>query len=97
MYPSDVEQVISAHADIADASVIPLPESEPWEFVCAVVVPKEGSSISIRDVQRLCASQLADYQHPQRYYITNMLPRNSMGKVMKHELLDRVLSGDLAQ
>ncbi|MFQ5918381.1 MAG: hypothetical protein ACE5I0_11275, partial [Candidatus Binatia bacterium] len=54
--------------------------------VCAVVVPREGQSISEQEVIDYCKEHLASYKKPRKVIFTEALPRNPSGKVLKRDL-----------
>jgi long-chain acyl-CoA synthetase len=45
VYPSEVEEVLRGHPDVADAAVVGLPSERTGEEVVAVVVPAEGATV----------------------------------------------------
>jgi fatty-acyl-CoA synthase len=61
--------------------------------VTAVIVPKDGCSISLEDLKQFCAGNIAGYKIPKSIRIVDRIPRNETGKVLKRELRDRFDSG----
>ncbi len=86
VYPKDIEVLLVQHENVRECAVIPLPDDELGERVAAVVVLHDPA-MKIRELQRLCARELADYQQPREYIIVEALPRNTMGKVQKQKLI----------
>lgn len=87
VYPKDVEDVLLKHPDIIEVAAIPLADESLGEIVTVVIVSKRA--IYERDLQRLCAKNLADYQQPRKYIFTKQLPKNTLGKVMKPLLIEQ--------
>jgi long-chain acyl-CoA synthetase len=88
IYPSDLETVIAAHPDVAEASVIGVP-SESWgETPVAFVVLREGSDATADAVREWANSRLGKTQRLNVVEIVDMLPRSAIGKVLKRELRD---------
>ncbi|HNV71936.1 MAG TPA: fatty acid--CoA ligase family protein, partial [Candidatus Ozemobacteraceae bacterium] len=87
VYPQDVESALLTHPQVSECAVVPMPDNRLGEVVCAVIVARDRSQLNIRDLQRISARQLADYQQPHHYIILDELPKNRMGKLMKQELL----------
>jgi acyl-CoA synthetase (AMP-forming)/AMP-acid ligase II len=89
VYPQEVEAVLSRHPAIADVTVIGLPDSTWGQAVTAVIVVKDGCTISLDDVKQLCTGNIAGYKFPKSIRVVDRIPRNETGKVLKRELRDR--------
>jgi fatty-acyl-CoA synthase len=86
VYPVEVEQVLYRHPGVAEVAVIGIPDERWGEMVCAVVVPKEGSTIAGEDVIRYVRERIAHFKSPRRVEVVDELPRTATGKVLKREL-----------
>jgi cyclohexanecarboxylate-CoA ligase len=88
----EVEDVLYRHPAIIDAAAIALPDPGRGELCCAVVVLVPGAtSLSLAEVDDHCRqSGLARFKTPERLEIVAQLPRNTTGKVLKSELVDRL-------
>jgi malonyl-CoA/methylmalonyl-CoA synthetase len=87
VYPREVEEVLASHPAVADVAVVGIPSSEWGEEVTAFVVVRAGHPAPDRDgLREFCHEQLARYKLPRRVVIVDTLPRNALGKVVKHEL-----------
>jgi acyl-CoA synthetase (AMP-forming)/AMP-acid ligase II len=84
----EVEDVLYEHPSIVDVAVIGLPDARTGERCCAVVVPAAGvEKLSLADLAAHCRSRgLSNQKIPEQLEIVAELPRNPMGKVLKHEL-----------
>lgn len=87
VYPVDVENIITKVDGIKECSVIGIKDEYFGEAILAVMVV-DGGLFNLKDVKLACARELADYQQPMAYELVSALPKNSLGKVMKHELRD---------
>lgn len=86
VYPTEVENVLSAHPAIAEVAVIGVP-SERWgETVKAIAVVKEGASLSADELLQYCKPLLAGYKRPTSVDFVGALPRNPTGKLLKAAL-----------
>jgi cyclohexanecarboxylate-CoA ligase len=87
----EVEDVLYLHPAVLDVAAIPLPDRERGELCCAVIVlADEQEAFTLDDVIRHCSEHhLARQKIPERVELVDRLPRNSTGKVLKKELVDR--------
>lgn len=90
VYSKEVEDVLVAHPDIADAAVIGRPHPEWGETVVAVVVPQPGARLEPEAVKAFVGARLARFKVPRDYLIRESLPRTPTGKLMKHVLRGEV-------
>jgi cyclohexanecarboxylate-CoA ligase len=89
----EVEDALLRHPDIGDAAVFGLPDPCTGESVCAVVVTNTGAPMTVEAVAKHCAADgLARHKTPERVETVRALPRNAMGKVLKHDLRSLVLA-----
>jgi acyl-CoA synthetase (AMP-forming)/AMP-acid ligase II len=89
VYPAEIEQRLELHADVAEAAVIGIEHGELGQEVMAVVVPRPGASIDVKALTSWAAAGLAYFKVPSQWQVrTEPLPRNAIGKVLKHVLRD---------
>jgi long-chain acyl-CoA synthetase len=94
VYPKEIEDVLYAHPAVAEAAVVGIPDERLGEEVMAVVTLRPGESASAQDLVAYCRERLAVYKCPRVVEFTDALPRNTLGKVVKDELIRaRVTSG----
>ncbi|MYK55394.1 MAG: long-chain fatty acid--CoA ligase, partial [Acidimicrobiia bacterium] len=87
--PSQIEDTLSRHPEVAEAAVIGVPDRLWGEAVTAVVVPRRGASPTLDELARWVGSRLASHMKPKRLVLTDRLPRGDTGKVQKHLLVKR--------
>ena len=84
--PGEIENTLTAHPKIDEAAVIGVPDTDWGEVVKAIIVLAPGESITVDEVVEHCKANLASYKAPQYVAVTDSLPRNVMGKVVKIDL-----------
>src|SRR5271156_5671702 len=82
----EVERVILAHPAILEAAVIPVPDQKWGEVPKALVVLREGFSVTESQLIEFCRSQLAHYKFPHTVEVVDSLPKTGTGKVLKKNL-----------
>ncbi len=85
IYPREVEEVLLGHPDVAEVAVVGTPSEEWGEVVTAFVVPT-GERRAPESLVDHAAEQLAPFKRPRVFHFVERLPRNALGKVLKHEL-----------
>src|SRR6267378_4700642 len=80
VYPREVEEVLYAHAAIAEAAVIGVPHPTHGEEVKAVVVLKPGSTATAEEIVAYCKEHLAAYKYPRVVEFREELPKTATGK-----------------
>jgi long-chain acyl-CoA synthetase len=86
IYPREIEEVLLAHPDVAECSVVGRPHPEWGEEVFAFVVPRPGADIQASALDALCLDRIARFKRPRDYRFIDALPKNNYGKVLKTEL-----------
>ena len=89
IYPAEIERVLQLHSKIREVAVIGQHSAKWGESPAAIVVVKEGASLSTEEVLSHCRSRLAGFKLPQCIEIVSELPRTPTGKVQKHVLRER--------
>jgi len=90
VYPAEVENVIYQHPSVAETAVIGIPDPKWQEVGLALVVVKEGASLTEQEVIEFCQGKLARYKIPKQVRFLKELPRTAAGKVLKRELRQMV-------
>ena len=87
VYPREVDDVLITHPGIEQVAVAGVPSEEWGEEVVAWIVPSPQEKLpSLKTVRDFGRQHLAAYKLPQRLVIVDDLPRNALGKVLRHEL-----------
>ncbi len=99
VYPDEVDQVLARHPAVLEAATIGVPESHRGEAVKSFVVRRPGATVREDDLMAFCREHLAAYKVPRSIEFRDDLPRSTMLKVLRRELLRQELlrRGELGQ
>ncbi len=87
IYSAEVENVVAAHAKVAEVSVIGVPHPKWGETPMAVIVARDPTDPPTDDeIETHCRAHLAAYKRPRRVVVVDALPRTANGKVLKTDL-----------
>jgi fatty-acyl-CoA synthase len=89
VYPAEVERVLHAHPDVADAAVIPIADERWGEVGRALIVLNSGSELDRDALAEYCRERLARYKVPAEFLAVEPFERNVTGKLPKAELKRR--------
>jgi len=89
VYPAEIENVILKDPGISETAVIGIEDQRWGEIGIAIIVPKEGKEVEVRDIEEMCSQELAAYKIPKEFIIRESpLPRTASGKIKKFELTE---------
>jgi pimeloyl-ACP methyl ester carboxylesterase len=94
LYPREVEEVLSAHAAVAQVTVFGVNDPLWGEAITAAVVVREGMKVTLEELTEFCKERLTGYKRPKRIYFLEDLPKNLYGKVLRKELKKRFSNFD---
>ena len=86
IYPAELEHVLDQMEGLIEAAVVGMPDNRWGEVPVAVIVPDSACDIDKAKVLSCFDGVLARFKHPKAIFSIDVLPRNVMGKVLKHEL-----------
>jgi len=92
IYAIDLEKVLLSHPEVADAAVIAVPSEQWGETPVAFVVMVNKSEGDAEALRQWANSQLGKAQRISEVKMIDELPRSPIGKVLKRELRDGVVS-----
>lgn len=85
VFPNEVEDVLSEHADIVEAAVVGMPDDESGELVKAFVV-SSNPALTEQQVRDFARQSLTGYKVPSAVEFRDDLPKTNVGKVLRREL-----------
>ena len=96
IYPAELENVLAECALLSESTVVGVTDSRWGEIPVVVAVAAEGFEQNSEAILQLFDGQIAGFKHPKRVIWTDQLPRNVMGKVLKHEVRDLITKSETA-
>ena len=86
VYPREVEDVLTAHKDVAQAAVIGIPDAKWGEAVAAYVVLKDGTTPTQQELKQLVRDRKGSVLAPKQIEFVAALPLTPLGKIDKKAL-----------
>jgi acyl-CoA synthetase (AMP-forming)/AMP-acid ligase II len=96
VYPGDVERMLETHADVSQATVVPIDDDIKGKKPVAFVVAKTGRHPTEEEIKRFALANAPAYQHPRRVWFVDKLPLASTNKIDRDALL-RLAESNLAE
>ena len=88
----EVENLLYTHPKIAGVAIVAMPDPRLGERACAVVVPREGQTLTLAEVVGFLEQhELARQKFPERLELVSEFPTTPSGKVQKYRLRDLVI------
>jgi long-chain acyl-CoA synthetase len=87
VWPREVEEAISSHPKVLEVGVGGIPDPNRGEAVKAWVVVKPGENITVEELRAYCKEHLAPYKVPSHIEFRNELPKTTVGKILRRELV----------
>jgi acetyl-CoA synthetase len=88
--PTEIENALQKHRAIIEAVVVPEPDAEIGNKICAVVVlaagqtPSDALAQSVREALR---DQIAPFKVPHKIEFAETLPKSAVGKILRSSLI----------
>ncbi|MDD7964785.1 acyl-CoA synthetase [Actinomycetospora lemnae] len=91
IYPAEVEAVLVARDEVADAAVVGVPDERWGEVGAAYVQLRPGRALDEDALRAHLEAHLARYKIPKYLVAVDALPRNATGKIRRVELRGRAV------
>lgn len=89
VWPAEVEAMMYGHPDIRECCIIAADDAYRGETVKAVIVKKDGSTISAEAIMQWAHDTMAAYKVPKQVEFVDSLPKSATGKVMWRTLQEK--------
>ncbi|WP_300269032.1 long-chain-fatty-acid--CoA ligase [Microbacterium sp.] len=90
--PTEVENVVRQHPSVDDVAVVGLPSEHSGEEVVAAVVLDEGAELDEESIRGFARGILTPYKVPRRIFVVDELPKSLIGKVLRRQVKEKILS-----
>ena len=87
VWPREVEEAIAEHPKVLEVGVAGVPDPYRGETVKAWVVVKPGQTMTEADIKAWCSERLAKYKVPTQIEFRSELPKTTVGKILRRELV----------
>ncbi len=84
--PAELEAILLAHPDLADAAVIGMPDEYAGELPLACVVLKKGHAALAEDIIKFVNSKVSHTKHVRLLEFVEAIPKSPSGKILRREL-----------
>lgn len=89
--PQEVEAVLLSHPAVREACAFGAHHKRLGEAVVVAIVLKDSCQMSEREIRQYIAEKLIYYKVPQQVVFVDTLPKNSMGKVQRAGLSEKLV------
>lgn len=86
VHSPEVESVIYEHPTVLEAAIIGVPDERWGEAIKAVVVVKQGMSLTADELIAFCRERLTHFKCPSSVDFLDSLPKGGTGKIQKNKL-----------
>ncbi len=86
IYPREIEEFLFSHPDVAQVSVVGVPDAKFGEEVCAWVKLKSGRQLDAESLQDYCRENLSRQKVPYYIKFVDEFPQTATGKIQKFKI-----------
>ena len=94
VWPREVEEAIMSHPKVLEVGVGGIPDPQRGETVKAWIVLKPGETLTESELKAFCKEHLAPYKVPTHYEFRSELPKTTVGKILRRELVRQHKEGN---
>jgi non-ribosomal peptide synthetase component E (peptide arylation enzyme) len=91
-FPREIEEILYTHPKVLHAAIVGVPDPRLGERNCLCVIPRPGASLSLEEMVKFLAGDVATYKLPEEIEIFDEFPFTPTGKIQRHALTRQVLS-----
>jgi fatty-acyl-CoA synthase len=90
----ELENMLMAHPQVAEAAVIGVPDEKWGERPLAAVVLAPDATVTAAELREFLSTQVPRWQLPERWSFITEVPKTSVGKFAKTRIRDAYANGD---
>jgi len=90
----ELENILMAHPDVAEAAVIGVADEKWGERPLAAVVLRPGAEVTAEKLRAYMTEQVPRWQVPERWCFVDQVPKTSVGKFSKRRMREAYQRGD---
>jgi len=87
VWPREVEEAIASHPKVLEVGVGGIPDPNRGEACKALVVVKPCETLTVEELKAYCKEHLAPYKVPSHFEFRSELPKTTVGKILRRELV----------
>ncbi|MBE5787886.1 MAG: AMP-dependent synthetase [Clostridiales bacterium] len=91
IYPKEIEEFIYTHPKVSDVQVIGVPDEQYGEEIMAVVILKEGQSMTEEELKAYVRDHMARHKTPRYVSFVDAFPTNAAGKILKYKMREEAV------
>ncbi|WP_028782908.1 AMP-binding protein [Thalassobacillus devorans] len=91
VYPREIEEFLYQYPEVLDVQVVGIPDSKYGEEIMAWIIPKEGKTISEKEIREFCEGKISKHKIPRYIEFTDEYPMTASGKIQKFKLRETAL------
>jgi fatty-acyl-CoA synthase len=94
LYPREIEELLFSHPEVADVTVVGIPDEKWGEVVGAIIRLKDAANPPRpEDLKAWCRERISAHKAPSAWFYTEGFPMTPSGKVQKFVLRERIEAG----
>ncbi|MBM1106803.1 amino acid adenylation domain-containing protein [Aurantibacter crassamenti] len=84
----EIEACIAQNNEVSEVAVVIVETIEKEKEICAIIIKKENSTLSDKDIKTFCKAQIPVYAVPQRIEFMDSFPRTGSEKIDRNRIIE---------
>ena len=91
IYPKEIEECLYTCDKVSDVQVIGVPDEQYGEEIMAVVILREGETLTEDELKDYIRSHMAKHKTPRYISFVDAFPMNAAGKILKYKMRENAV------